>query len=283
MKKNADKQEIVRGNEPLILNEYENAAIGTISNGSWKKYARVAMAALGGVPWVGSVFSAAASLSAESDQNKTNQIMLLWVHEHEQKLKELGKTLNEIFERFNSFGNEINERLESQEYLSLVRKTFREWDQAETIEKKEMFKKLIINSGVITLAQDDLVRLFLEWIEKYHEFHFAVIREIYKNPGITRSRIWERIRGDKPREDSAEADLFKLLIRDLSTGSVIRQEKEVDYYGNFIKKQPSKGGYSSSIHESAFEDTKPYVLTELGSQFMHYVMNDVAQQLSSGK
>ena len=36
-------------------------------------------------------------------------------------------------------------------------------------------------AGAITLAQDDLVRLFLEWIEKYHEFHFAVIQEIYKN------------------------------------------------------------------------------------------------------
>lgn len=27
--------------------------------------------------------------------------------------------------------------------------------------------------------------------------------------------------------------------------------------------------------ESAFEDTKPYVLTELGKQFVHYVMEDV--------
>jgi hypothetical protein len=27
--------------------------------------------------------------------------------------------------------------------------------------------------------------------------------------------------------------------------------------------------------ESAFENTKPYVLTELGKQFVHYVMEDV--------
>ncbi len=27
--------------------------------------------------------------------------------------------------------------------------------------------------------------------------------------------------------------------------------------------------------ESAFESTKPYVLTELGKQFVHYVMEDV--------
>lgn len=282
---NEDDKEsaLIKAPEPVIVSEYEQAAIGAVIGGSWKKYTRVAMAALGAVPWVGSVISAAASLSAENEQGKTNQIIVLWLKEHEQKLKELGATLSSIFERFSSFGEEINQRLESPEYLTLVRMTFRKWDQAETYEKKEMFKKLITNSGVITLAQDDLVRLFLEWTEKYHEFHFAVIREIYKNPGITRGAIWERIRGEEPREDSAEADLFKLLIRDLSTGSVVRQEKEVNSFGQFVRKTRSKPSVHSSVHESAFEDTKPYVLTELGSQFVHYVMEDIAPQIESGK
>lgn len=31
--------------------------------------------------------------------------------------------------------------------------------------------------------------------------------------------------------------------------------------------------------ESAFEDTKPYVLTELGKQFVHYTMNEVVTRL----
>lgn len=269
--------------EVIVLNKYEQTALEAVTGGAWKKYTRVTMAALGGIPWVGSVLSAAAALSAENEQGSTNQIMFLWVKEHEQKLKELAVTLNDIFERFSSFGDEVNARLESPEYLSLVRKTFRDWDQAETFEKKEMFKKLITNSGVITLAEDDLVRLFLEWIEKYHEFHFAVIREIYKTRGITRGGIYERTRGDEPLENSAEADLFKLLIRDLSTGSVIRQEKEVDYAGRFIRKTPSKGGVRSSTHESAFEDTKPYVLTELGAKFVHYVMDDLATQIGDGK
>jgi hypothetical protein len=34
---------------------------------------------------------------------------------------------------------------------------------------------------------------------------------------------------------------------------------------------------------SAFEDTKPYVLTELGKQFVHYVMEDVVPQLGGQK
>jgi hypothetical protein len=32
--------------------------------------------------------------------------------------------------------------------------------------------------------------------------------------------------------------------------------------------------------ESAFENTKPYVLTELGKKFVHYVMEDVVPQIA---
>jgi hypothetical protein len=34
--------------------------------------------------------------------------------------------------------------------------------------------------------------------------------------------------------------------------------------------------------ESAFEDTKHYVLTGLGSQFVHYSMTELVQRLDSG-
>ena len=73
------------------------------------------------------------------------------------------------------------------------------------------------------------MRLFVSWLNLYHEFHLAVIRQIYSNPGITRYDIWAEIHeGDLPREDSAEADLYKLIIRDLSTGGVIRQPRDTD-------------------------------------------------------
>ena len=32
--------------------------------------------------------------------------------------------------------------------------------------------------------------------------------------------------------------------------------------------------------ESAFEDTRPYVLTELGKQFVHYTMNEIVPRLA---
>jgi hypothetical protein len=146
-----------------------------------------------------------------------------------------------------------------------------------------MLKKLITNAGAIKLCPDDLIRLFLHWIEQYHETHFIVIKEIYRHPNITRGQLWDSIHGPRPREDSSEADLFRYLVRDLSTGGVIRQARETDMAGRFLKRDTSGQSHQnpSRVMESAFEDTKPYVLTEFGKKFVHYVMEDVVPEIGS--
>lgn len=151
--------------------------------------------------------------------------------------------------------------------------------QADTQEKRELVANLLMNAGGTKLCPDDLVRLFISWIDIYHEAHFRVIREIYQNPGSTRGRIWDAIAGERPREDSAEADLYKLLIRDLSTGGVIRQRRETDGYGQFLKKPRETKQHSSGVLTSAFDDRDPYELTELGRQFVHYTMNDLVTRI----
>ncbi len=134
------------------------------------------------------------------------------------------------------------------------------------------------------MCSDDVIRLFLDWVDLYHETHFSVIREIFQNPGSSRYEIWTALYGEPPREDSAEADLFKLLIRDLSTGGVIRQERDVNSLGQFVRKTPQRRrrGTAPTTIESAFEDSKPYVLTELGKQFVHYTMNEVVTRIGEG-
>lgn len=269
------------GEENRLAEPSQHDLIEKLGGGKGKKYARFVVAALSSIPWIGGVLSAVASLSAEKDQEGINDLQRMWLEEHKEKVKELSATLAEIFTRLDGFGDEVQERIESPSYLALVKKSFRAWDEADTQEKKQMLKKLITNAGAITLCPDDLIRLFIHWIEQYHETHFMVIREIYKNPGITRARIWDSIHGQRPREDSAEADLFRFLIRDLSTGGVIRQERDVDMQGRFLRKDTrgQSHGAASSVVESAFEETKPYVLTKLGAQFVHYVMEDVVPQL----
>ncbi len=270
------KSEIIKTAD--IVSEEEQAVLEKITGGNWKKYTRVAMAALGILPWVGSLLGAAATLSAENDQEGTTKLLFLWIKEHEIKLKELGATLNSIFGRFESFGERINTRIESEEYLGLVRKTFKKWDEAETLEKRAMLRKLITNAGGITVVQDDWVRMFLDWIEQYHELHFSIIAQIHQNPEITRKAMWMNIKGSIPKDNSAEADMFKLLIDDLTRGRVIRQKREVNSQGQFYKKQ-RREARQSDFMESPFDDEDQYVLTELGTGFVQYVMNELTPQI----
>ncbi len=52
-----------------------------------------------------------------------------------------------MFDRFNNLGDEIQDRLESEHYLTLVRKAFREWDQADTEEKRNLIIQLTNAAG----------------------------------------------------------------------------------------------------------------------------------------
>jgi hypothetical protein len=244
------------------------------------RYARFILAALSGIPWVGALLGAGAALHGEFQQDQLNELHRLWLEEHQAKMARLGQTLSTITTRFDGLGEDIQERIQSEEYLGLIRKGFRSWDQADTEEKREFIRKVLTNAGATKLCADDLVRLFLAWIDAYHESHFAVIREIYQRPGSTRAQIWQNIHGEVVRENSAEADLFKLLIRDLSTGSVIRQERTTDGAGNFLRAQrPKTRSPASPYVETAFEDTKRYELTELGEQFVHYTMDDLVPRV----
>jgi hypothetical protein len=248
-----------------------------------RKYVRFVVAALGGIPWIGSLLGATASLEGESEQADVNELQRLWIEEHQAKLELLARTLAGMIQRFDGLGDEIDGRVQSEEYLALIRRGFRTWDQADTDEKRDFVRKLLTNAGAYRLCSDDLVRLFLSWIEAYHEAHFVVIREIYQRPRSTRAEIWANIHGEHVREDSAEADLFKLLVRDLSMGSVLRQERATDASGNFLRVPAQKNrGHASPYMKSAFDNSERYVLTELGGQFVHYVMDELVPRVSAG-
>ena len=256
------------------------AEIAKTSKSKRRRWAeKVALAALGSIPWVGGFLSAVASLKTEAGSIKQNSLQTQWLEEHERKMKLLGESLDHIGQRFDSLGDEIEERIQSEDYLDLVRKGFRVWDRAETEEKRNYVGNLIANAAGTRLCSDDVVRLFIDWLDSYHEIHFKVIREIHRNPGCTRYDIWMTLHGALVREDSAEADLYKLLIRDLSTGGVIRQARDTTDDGRFFRKAPSRGSRSSPTMESAFEDSKPYVLTALGKQFVHYTMTELVTRL----
>ena len=241
------------------------------------------LAALGSIPWVGGVLSAAEAFRTDEGDLRLNRLQTHWLEEHQRKIGSLMQTLQEIGNRLADLGSEIEERIQSEEYLALVRKAFRIWDESDTEEKRKLLANVLTNAAGTRLCSDDIIRIFLDWIRMYNEVHFRVMKEVYKNPGSTRYDIWVSLYCENtPREDSSQADLFRYLVRELNTGGVIRQPRETNAAGQFMRKRPQRRpqGSTPGTMESTFEDTKPYVLTELGREFVHYTMNEVVKRIS---
>ena len=241
---------------------------------------RFLLAILGVLPWVGVIISASSSRWAEQDQNRTNAIFRGWLEEHQNRLRALEDVTSSICSKARQSGPASETRLNSDAYLPLVRQGFRVWDRSETADKRELIRRVLTNAACDSLCTDDFVRRFIEWIDQYNELHFRIIRELFQSPHSTRAELWAAMHAHEVREDSAEADLFKLLIRDLSTGQVIRQARETDLAGNFLRKKPTKSS-STRTMKSAFDDREEYVLTELGRNFVHYALNEVVLKLEA--
>lgn len=258
---------------------------GPPEEGKGGKIARGALqVASGAVPLVGGILSALAGAWSEREQAKVNRFFEQWVRMLEDEIREKEATVVEIMSRIDLQDEKIAARVESKEFQSLVKKTFRDWAGVESEEKRVLIRNILANAAASTLSSDDVVRMFIDWIGQYSELHFQVIGAIYNSGGITRGEIWRKIGKGRVREDSADADLYKLLFRDLSTGGVIRQHRETDYYGNFVAKPAAKRNAGTSGGSkpltSAFDEEDRYELTELGQQFVHYAMTDLPPRIA---
>jgi len=250
--------------------------------GKVAKISRGALQVAGGaLPIAGGVLSAIAGAWSEAEQDRHNQFFEHWIRMLKDELKEKEKTIFEIMARLDLQDEAIAKRVESKEYQSLLKKAFREWAGTESETKRQYVRNILTNAAASQVSDDDVVRLYLDWLENYSELHFQVIGAIYNSDGITRGEIWRKIGKGEVREDSAEADLYKLLFRDLSTGQIIRQHRETDYQGNFIAKTPERRpkGSGPKPMVSAFDENEGYDLTELGKKFVHYAMTEVPPKI----
>jgi hypothetical protein len=240
------------------------------------------LAAVGAIPWVGGFLTALYGLASKSGDERADDLQSQWLEQHAQKFDDLSATLTAIAQRLEGFDDEVDERLESPAFLELVEKAFRTWDSAATQEKRECVRRLLTNAAASALSSDDLLRLFIDWLNRYDDIHLRIVQMVYENPGITRRAIWTAIHGGYCRDDSPEADLFKMLIGDLSFGRVIRQVRDKTPGGQYLKKSQRgirRPPAPTRTMKSAFDDSEPYETTELGRQFVHYVMDEVAPQI----
>jgi hypothetical protein len=231
---------------------------------------------------VGGLVSAGVGYWSETEQEQVTRILKQWLQMLEDELREKGRTIAEIMARIDMRDDRVRERVESPEYQALLKKVFRNWSSIDTEYKRQRMRNILSNAAAAHTTSDDVVRLFIDWVNLYSDFHFEVVGEVYRSPGITRGEIWDNLGRPQVREDSADADLFKMLIRDLSTGSVLRQMRETDDAGNFLRKAPARRSPSDKAPrtaKSAFDMTEPYVLTDLGSRFVHYAMEEVIAKI----
>lgn len=237
--------------------------------------------ASGMIPFVGGFLAAIASAWGEREQQHVNNMLRQWLEMLEDELREKGQTIAEVIARLDMNDEEVLKRVESEEYQTLLKKAFRNWSSVDSESKREKIRNILAAAAATRLTSDDVVKLFIDWIASYSDFHFEVIGQIYNNNGVSRGRIWRNLEKPSVREDSAEADLYRMLFRDLSTGGVIRQHRETDYEGNFVKQQPRHDpkGQGSRTMESAFENQKGYELTGLGQQFVHYAMTEITARI----
>ena len=113
--------------------------------GTSKKLARGALQTIGGVlPFAGGLFSAAAGAWSEHEQERVNNFLKHWLKMLEDELREKQATILEIVARLDIHDEKIAKRIESEEYQSLLRKTFRDWNAAESEEKRTWIRNILV-------------------------------------------------------------------------------------------------------------------------------------------
>src|ERR1022692_782083 len=96
-----------------------------LSKGSGPKAARFALACLGAIPGIGGAIAGIAGTWSEEEQAEFNQIFSAWLKLQEDEIREIGMTIFEVMARLDKNDEEVRKRVESPEYLRLVKKCFR--------------------------------------------------------------------------------------------------------------------------------------------------------------
>lgn len=158
------------------------------------KYGRAGLNAVSGaIPFVGGLLSAAAGVWGEAEQERINKLLQQWLQMLEDELREKGRTIAEVIARLDMNDENVTTRIESDEYQSILKKAFRNWSSIDSEAKREKIRNILANAAATTLTSDDVIKLFIEWIAAYSDFHFEVVGEIYRQPGISRGQIWRNL------------------------------------------------------------------------------------------
>jgi hypothetical protein len=127
------------------------------------------LACLGAIPGVGGAIAGVSATWSEKEQAEFNRIFTAWLKLQEDEIREIGLTIFEVMVRLDQADEEVRKRIESPEYLRLVKKCFRDWSAAESEEKRHLVRNLLTNAAGSRICSDDVVRMFITWIDIYSD------------------------------------------------------------------------------------------------------------------
>lgn len=111
----------------------------------------------GAIPFAGGIFSAIAGAWSEQEQEKINRFFQHWLKMLQDEFREKEETIVEIMARLDLHDEKISERIESKEYQSLLKKTFRDWAGAESEEKRKLLCPPFFNINLKEHSQQNLI------------------------------------------------------------------------------------------------------------------------------
>ena len=188
---------------------------------------RGALSAAGGaIPFAGGLLFAAAGVWSDTEQARAMETLRAWIKMLEDELQEKQLTILDIIARLDMHDEQINERVKSIEISRFSRRRSGVGRDREHQEAGIYPEDSTNAAAPIRLVSDDVVSpLSIGYRITRSSISPSLASYINAQalPAPKSGTTWVKVRSEKTWP---EADLFKLLVRDLSTGGIIRQHRE---------------------------------------------------------
>ena len=223
----------------------------------------------------GGAVAAATAVQNDKSQSGVNELHSACINEIASTVDELKVTVNQILDSIKASDEEFAAKVEDPHYVELVRKAFTGWSRGQSKEKREIIRRLLSRAADTASPDYPLFNLFFDWVSRYNELHFRLIRSLKEQGTATKFQIWQGMGGERVRDDSAEADVFGCLFNDLNLGHIVRKVSARDGVTG-IKLRATRGKRTSSpLLKSVLDDTTLQELTAVGDLFIHYAMDEL--------
>lgn len=278
-------QTILTPDQSTALDKVINSGRGPIWLRAAINFAATAItSAMGGsiafIAGIGGAFvQAGMSIQNDESQHATNKLHSACIKEVADTLAELQGTIGQILVSIAASDEEFAARVEDPNYVQLVRKAFTGWSRGQSSEKREIIRRLLSRAADAQNPDYPVFNLFFDWVSRYNELHFRLIRSLKEQGKATKLQIWEGMGGQRVKDDSAEADVFGCLFNDLNLGHIVRKAGGRDA-ATGRKLRASRAPRSSSpLLKSVLDNTTPQELTAVGELFIHYAMEELIDKL----